>query len=726
MLTSNTNSQSETSVLGLINATTASNRELLPSSLADKQTKFSKLFADLLPGQTAMRAGGGLSSLTSDMESFSNQAVSKQEWADALNDLVAAYKDFMSETGSDKVPQGVLLAQNAVTNLARLNDVKGLNEVLADYGVTSVDDYMSQSLATPLQENIAADELNSALDNNLIESLASAQTLPTTQDSAKKNLGFSVSDLVHKALHPSDVKSYPKSVNEKAEAMRSDHVIQQLATVSVDELGVDATDAAELLETVAMPAEHSDDQVKDAIQSLGQYIRDIAKQHGKPVDADTPRVSVADAVHAYQAQYGRAMTQTSEQADTLTNPMQGENGDTAMLDESLGNDINALLKDSSDNALEAMNKVVEADAQNSVQPSSDMDKLAAEVEGIAKIGQSESLETQDDSLAALSTTVESVIEKEAVSVDTSSSDKSVKNTSLEDEPLQSVNELAKSLQQNHAVASTQAASASQAPAATASPSANSVSQAASQAQANQTVTAWGNTHADGSQNASSNGQSQQQSSQQQSSQQWQAQQQLIQVQENLRNKSTALQQQQAVKNADELARADANKELLATTDTGSLERRAQLPNGLQSISVPVRSPQWGQALGQRVVFMANNNLQQAKITLNPEHLGPVQVKLQLGKDQQMHVTMHAQHLTTREAMENAMPRLKEMLEQAGIDVASVTVGEEESSNDTGSAFADAEDQQGSGGAMAGSDIDADIGNDEMQVVQSDNLVDYYA
>ena len=156
------------------------------------------------------------------------------------------------------------------------------------------------------------------------------------------------------------------------------------------------------------------------------------------------------------------------------------------------------------------------------------------------------------------------------------------------------------------------------------------------------------------------------------------------------------------------------------------DRRASLPPGLQSIPLPVKHPQWGQALGQRVVYMANSQLQQAQITLNPEKLGPIQIKLHMDRDQQIQVSLNAQHGTTKEAMEAAIPRLREMLEQNGVNLSSVDVGDfsqfaEQQMSDEPS------ENQNSGVHTADSDENESLTTAE-QVLQteSDQLVDYYA
>jgi len=234
------------------------------------------------------------------------------------------------------------------------------------------------------------------------------------------------------------------------------------------------------------------------------------------------------------------------------------------------------------------------------------------------------------------------------------------------------------------------------------------------------VTQWGgasNEAALAGSTSAQNGQSFSQGSGQQS---FSGQQQMMQFQE---QRAQALDQQMQVKVNDELLSKVDSKEGILGGELLTADRRGQLPPGLQAISQPVKSPQWGQALGQRVVFMANNQLQQAQITLNPEKLGPVQVKLHMDKDQQVHVTMTAQHSTTREAMESALPRLREMLEQSGVDLATVDISDDKQ-------FADNQSQDSESHHLNGKSTEQDNDATEeiapSQVHATDNIVDFYA
>lgn len=86
----------------------------------------------------------------------------------------------------------------------------------------------------------------------------------------------------------------------------------------------------------------------------------------------------------------------------------------------------------------------------------------------------------------------------------------------------------------------------------------------------------------------------------------------------------------------------------------------------------VGSNAWGQALGDRIVWMANAAQQSATLTLNPPNLGPLQVVLNVSNDQAV-ANFYAAQPEVRQALESAFPRLKEMLNEAGIQLEQATV-----------------------------------------------------
>ncbi|MES2742109.1 MAG: flagellar hook-length control protein FliK [Pseudomonadota bacterium] len=86
----------------------------------------------------------------------------------------------------------------------------------------------------------------------------------------------------------------------------------------------------------------------------------------------------------------------------------------------------------------------------------------------------------------------------------------------------------------------------------------------------------------------------------------------------------------------------------------------------------VGTPAWDQQLGQKVVWMVAGGEQSASLTLNPPDLGPLQVVLSVSNDQAT-ATFTAAQPEVRQALEAAMPRLREMMSEAGIELGNATV-----------------------------------------------------
>lgn len=81
---------------------------------------------------------------------------------------------------------------------------------------------------------------------------------------------------------------------------------------------------------------------------------------------------------------------------------------------------------------------------------------------------------------------------------------------------------------------------------------------------------------------------------------------------------------------------------------------------------------WGQALGDRVIWMAAGGQQTASLTLNPPNLGPLQIVLNLSNEQVTASFFSAQP-EVRQALEAAFPRLREMMSESGIQLGQTSV-----------------------------------------------------
>ena len=86
-----------------------------------------------------------------------------------------------------------------------------------------------------------------------------------------------------------------------------------------------------------------------------------------------------------------------------------------------------------------------------------------------------------------------------------------------------------------------------------------------------------------------------------------------------------------------------------------------------TVETPFRQPGWDQALSERVLWAANQKMQSAEIKLNPPQLGPIEVRIQMHQDQAQ-VSFTSQHAAVREALEAALPRLREMFSASGFEL----------------------------------------------------------
>lgn len=97
------------------------------------------------------------------------------------------------------------------------------------------------------------------------------------------------------------------------------------------------------------------------------------------------------------------------------------------------------------------------------------------------------------------------------------------------------------------------------------------------------------------------------------------------------------------------------------------------PAAVPGDRIPARvgSQGWDNQISQRIVYMVGKE-QAATLTLNPPDLGPVQIVLNVSNDQAS-VAFSAEQLEVRQALENALPRLREMMSESGIALNNATV-----------------------------------------------------
>jgi flagellar hook-length control protein FliK len=102
-----------------------------------------------------------------------------------------------------------------------------------------------------------------------------------------------------------------------------------------------------------------------------------------------------------------------------------------------------------------------------------------------------------------------------------------------------------------------------------------------------------------------------------------------------------------------------------TSTTNAVTTPSPLP-------VAVGAPEWDRHLSERVAVLVDQGLTNAQLKLSPAHLGPLEIRISVQSDQ-ANVWFGTHSHATREALEAAAPRLREMLGAQGFANVGVSV-----------------------------------------------------
>jgi len=141
------------------------------------------------------------------------------------------------------------------------------------------------------------------------------------------------------------------------------------------------------------------------------------------------------------------------------------------------------------------------------------------------------------------------------------------------------------------------------------------------------------------------------------------------------------------------------RQLEPLTETANAARTTAFGMAASSVSTPaatvnaavfsldiqpqLNSDAWNKVMSSRVVWMAREGVQHAELRLNPAHLGPVEVRLSL-QNEQANVTFTAANAAARDALEQALPRLRDSFAENGLALNHAEVNHQHASADGGS------------------------------------------
>jgi len=140
-----------------------------------------------------------------------------------------------------------------------------------------------------------------------------------------------------------------------------------------------------------------------------------------------------------------------------------------------------------------------------------------------------------------------------------------------------------------------------------------------------------------------------------------------------------------------LTKTSANGEALLNNISTVAAANQQVPASqvlvdkpMLQLDTPMGNARWGQDFNQRVQWMVGQSMNGAQIRLTPQHMGPIEVRIQVQNDQTT-ISFTAQHGATREAIDAALPKLRDMLSEQNIKLVDVDISQH--------SFAEQRDQQ---------------------------------
>ena len=109
---------------------------------------------------------------------------------------------------------------------------------------------------------------------------------------------------------------------------------------------------------------------------------------------------------------------------------------------------------------------------------------------------------------------------------------------------------------------------------------------------------------------------------------------------------------------------------LASHPAATAQRDAPL-----AVHANIRDQSWSSEFSQKIVWLATADKQSAQLTLNPPQMGPIEISLSVDKGSASASFVSANQ-EVRDAIETALPRLREMFASAGIQLGQTNVSSE--------------------------------------------------
>lgn len=141
--------------------------------------------------------------------------------------------------------------------------------------------------------------------------------------------------------------------------------------------------------------------------------------------------------------------------------------------------------------------------------------------------------------------------------------------------------------------------------------------------------------------------------------------------------------------------AQSTQSLLSTQMSSPQVGRMQMP-----VTIQFGHTEWAGQVAERAAMMAAQKLSTAELQLDPPELGPLQVKVSVSQEHShASVTFVSANPQVRDALDQTVMRLRDLLEQQGLDLLDVNVSDESPQQ-----FAEQEQQSSSRSNLSRSDV----------------------
>lgn len=110
-------------------------------------------------------------------------------------------------------------------------------------------------------------------------------------------------------------------------------------------------------------------------------------------------------------------------------------------------------------------------------------------------------------------------------------------------------------------------------------------------------------------------------------------------------------------------------------DTIPFQRNIDNKTDTHTITRHLTDHSWSKDFSEQIVWMNNKTIPSAEIKINPAHLGPISVRIDVNQDETT-IIFTAHNVEVKEAIEASIPRLREMLSSQQLHLVNINISQD--------------------------------------------------